>query len=73
MYGTLSEYASGYYRFWIYPLGADRAFPVEPDSISQLSLVEDGEEYYEGDIITRNGKKCRVSLEPKFTEVTNGY
>lgn len=42
---------------------------VEPESVAQLVCYDGyGREYYEGDIIIRDGKKYIVGLEATFSE-----
>lgn len=50
--GSLVIYATGMYTHWIYTEGADRNYPVEPESVAQLvGYDRDGQEVYEGDTL----------------------
>lgn len=51
-YGDQGVHVWNCARFWINPIGGDRNFPVEPDSIAQLvGYDKDGDEVYEGDTV----------------------
>lgn len=65
VFGSLVDYGDGMYRFWINPIGGDRNFPVEENSIAQLvGYDKDGNEVYEGDTLVNHN--CKVDF---FTAV----
>ena len=52
VFGSLVDYGDGMYRFWINPIGGDRNFPIEENSIAQLvGFDSEGNEIYEGDTV----------------------
>ena len=55
-------------RFWINPIGGDRNFPVEENSIAQLvGYDKDGNEVYEGDtLIDQFGFESQAWLAKSF-------
>ena len=54
VYGSLVIYEGGLNTHWINPLGGQRNYPVEEDSVSQLIAVDkNGNEVYEGDKVIR--------------------
>lgn len=68
VYGSLVDHGESYgYRYWIYPIDGGRNYPVEPESVAQLMYVAD-KEYYEGDVLERDGRKWRGSLVMRWTE-----
>ena len=70
VFGSLVDYGDGMYRFWINPIGGDRNFPIEENSIAQLvGYDKDGREVYEGDtFIVQCGTEITARLFDNITE-----
>ena len=61
VYGSLVVYATGMYTHWIYTEGAERNYPVEPESVAQLvGYDRDGQEVYEGDVLILSDTDCEA-------------
>jgi hypothetical protein len=69
-YGSLVDYGDGHHRYWINPIGGERNYPVDPETVKQLAYVDaSGKEYYEGDVMEKEGRRWRVSLYMKWGEL----
>lgn len=74
VYGSLVDHGENKHcpRYWIYPTDGDRNFPVDSDSIVQLTCfdIDDNEVYDGDDFVDKEGVKRTAHLScitiPKY-------